>query len=231
MKLGLFTDPHYSSQAITCGNRYNNQSLRKIREAYDFFAKENCDLVVCLGDLTDAEDTHEKELCNLQEIAAVITAAPMQTVCVMGNHDAFAFTANEFYAALPGCKPENRTVGGVNLLFLDTCFFKNGTHYAPGDSDWTDTFLPDPAALRDLLDGIHGKTCVFLHQNTDLSVREDHRLYNAAEVAGIIENSGKVHTVFQGHYHPGQTSRHNGVAYITLPAMCEAEKRYYIYEL
>ena len=231
MKLGLFTDPHYSSQDVTCGNRFNNQSLRKIIEAYDCFTKENCDLVVCLGDLTDTEDTHEKELENLRQIAEVVRRAPMDTVCVMGNHDAFAFTPDEFYSVLDGCRPENRFTNDINLLFLDTCYYKNGIRYAPGGGDWTDTFLPDPNALKKLLCETDAKTYIFLHQNTDLTVRADHRLYNAEEVSDIIESSGKVRTVFQGHYHLGQTSLHNGVQYITLPAMCEAENRYYIYEL
>ena len=33
MKLGIFTDSHYSSQEVTCGNRYNSRSLEKIRKA------------------------------------------------------------------------------------------------------------------------------------------------------------------------------------------------------
>ena len=231
MKLGIFTDPHYSSQDITCGNRYNNQSLRKIQEAYDCFTKENCDLVVCLGDLTDTEDTHEKELENLKQIAKIIEKAPMDTICVMGNHDAFAYTAEEFYHILSGCKPQNRTLDDVTLVFLDTCFYKDGTHYMPGGGDWTDTFLPNPAALQNTLDETKNKIYIFLHQNTDLTVRDDHRLFNAEDVSKIIERSGKVRTVFQGHYHPGQTSQHNGVQYITLPAMCEDENRYYIFEL
>jgi hypothetical protein len=70
MKLGIFTDSHYSSHTITGLNkrRRNSQSLKKIKEAYDFFAAENCDLVICLGDLIDKEDSHQKEIDNLKEI-------------------------------------------------------------------------------------------------------------------------------------------------------------------
>lgn len=34
MKIGFITVPHYASQDVTCGNRYNNKSLVKIKEAY-----------------------------------------------------------------------------------------------------------------------------------------------------------------------------------------------------
>ena len=112
MKIGLFTDSHYSSQEVTCGCRYNNQSLRKIREAYTAFEAADCDLVICLGDLTDKEDTHQKEAENLREIAELIAASPIPTVCVMGNHDAFTMSAEEFYGILGGCVPENRELDG-----------------------------------------------------------------------------------------------------------------------
>lgn len=61
MKLGIFTDSHYSSSELTCGCRYNSRSLEKIKEAYRMFENEGCDLVLCLGDLTDTETTYEKE--------------------------------------------------------------------------------------------------------------------------------------------------------------------------
>ena len=88
MKLGIFTDAHYSSAPLTCGRRYNNQSLRKIKEAYAYFADEGCDLIVFLGDLSDPEDTREQEFGNLEDIAAIMHGTPIPTVCLIGNHDA-----------------------------------------------------------------------------------------------------------------------------------------------
>lgn len=46
-----------------------------------------------------------------------------------------------------------------------------------------------------------------------------------------IASSGVVHTVFQGHYHPGATSRYHGTDYLTLPAMCENEGCHFVFEL
>ena len=89
MRIGLFTDSHYSSQKVTCTNRYNSESLRKIKEGYDFFKKEKAELVICLGDITDKEDTKEKEIKNLLEIKEVIDASEIKTYILMGNHDAF----------------------------------------------------------------------------------------------------------------------------------------------
>lgn len=41
MKIGLFSDPHYSSQEVTRSVRYNIKSLEKIKAAYSFLKKRN----------------------------------------------------------------------------------------------------------------------------------------------------------------------------------------------
>lgn len=230
MKIGIFTDPHYSSHEVTCGNRYNNRSLQKIREAYKAFESAGCELVICLGDLTDKEDTHRREIQNVEELAAFFATVQIPFICVMGNHDAFSFEKEEFYRILGGYQPENKVIGNKKLVFLDACYFRSGKRYGPGDSDWTDTFLPDAQALRELLKEPY-ETYIFMHQNIDPQIRHDHRLYNADELLTIIEESGHVKTVFQGHYHWGHEMSQNGVRYVTYPAMCENENCWFIAEL
>lgn len=228
LKLGIFTDPHYSSREVTCGNRYNSKSLQKIRDAYDFFALQKCDLVVCLGDLTDQDDSHEKEVCNLKEISNVINGCAIKTVCLMGNHDAFTFSESEFYEILHLEKPTCVEVENKTFLFLDACYFKNGNHYLPGDRDWTDTFFPYTKELKQRLEDAAGDVYIFIHQNTDPNIREDHRLHNSAEINSILQKSKKVKAVFQGHYHSGMKSEYANIAYLTFPAMCENEDAYYV---
>lgn len=231
MKLGLFSDPHYSSREITCGRRYNSRSLEKMREAYAAFAAAGCELVVCLGDLIDREDSHQQEIENLTAAAAVIRRSGIDTVCLTGNHDAFAFTAEDFYAVLGGCRPTNRKIDGKTLVFLDACYFHDGNHYIPGDDDWTDTYYPHTAALEQALAEAEGEVHVFVHQNIDPTVREDHRVKNSGEIRRILEQSGKVKAVYQGHYHPGSLCRHGGIDYVTLAAMCEREQAYDIVKI
>ena len=231
MKLGIFTDPHYSSQEVTCEKRYNSRSLEKIKQAYRFFEEAQCDLVICLGDLTDHEDSHEQEIANLRLAAAVIHASPVKTVCLMGNHDAFSFTVEEFYRVLGGCRPVQIEAEGKTLLFADACHFKSGAHYQPGDSDWTDTAFPHVDELRQALDAACGSVYVFLHQNIDPEIPKDHCLFNAAEINDLLRQSGKVKAVFQGHYHPGRQSERNGICYRTFPAMCENENAYFTEEI
>lgn len=232
MKLGFFTDSHYSSQEVTCGNRYNNQSLRKIRQAYEAFAAAKCDLVISLGDLIDKEHDHAKETENLRQVAQLINSFPIPSICLMGNHDAFCLTVEEFYEILGQQNaPQNRIVDGKQLVFLDACYFKSGQHYQPGDEDWTDTFYPFETQLEETIAGYHGESIVFVHQNLDPSVMENHCLFNAAKIRNILESSGKVKHVFQGHYHEGNEAQVNGIQYTTFPAMCQRENAYFIVEL
>ena len=228
MKIGIFTDPHYSSQTLTCKRRYNSRSLEKIREAYRFFLRERCDLVVCLGDLTDREVSHAQELRNLEALAELIRSQPVETVCLMGNHDAFSFTQEEFYGVLGGCRPENRHLGEKNLIFLDACYFTGGRHYMPGDTDWTDTCYPFVEDLKKQLRQAKGDIYVFVHQNLDPNVRQDHCLSNSEQINELLRSTPGVKAVFQGHYHRGRESLLNGIRYITFPAMCEGEQAYFI---
>lgn len=231
MKIGIFSDSHYSSHEVTEGSRLNNQSLNKIKKAYEYFQEENCDLAVCLGDLIDTESTVEKEIENLRQIANVMSRSSVPTVCIMGNHDAFTLTPEQFYSVLGFEEPKSLHVNGVNLVFLDACYFKSGVHYAPGDSDWEDTFYPFAEELKAELQKYSEPTYIFVHQSLDPAIEDIYRLFNSEDIFNVIAESGVVKTVFQGHYHHGMRSEYDGVKYITIKSMCEHDDSVEIFEL
>ena len=231
MKIGLFADPHYAQREKSGERRFNRLSKQKITECYGVFAREGCSMAICLGDLIDNEPTHEQEISDLEEIAAVIHASGVPTVCVMGNHDAFAFTAEEYYSVLGGCEPKDMQFPGSALIFLDACYYRDGTRYAPRGGDWRNTFLPDTEGLKAALGRARGSVYVFLHQNLDPGATAEHRLSNADEVIDILEKSGKVKAVCQGHYHPGSHTVKNGIEYVSLRAMCEYDGAYEIIDI
>ncbi len=234
MKLGIFTDSHYSSSEITCSVRHNSKALDRIKIAAEHFKNEGCDCIICLGDLTDREDSHESEIENLEKIAWVLKHTHIPTTVVMGNHDGFSFSVEEFYGILGNeCLPKTVRTDGNTLIFLDACYYGDGEKYRPGRDDWTDTFLPSAECdrLSDTLKSCCDRAYVFIHQSLDCDIRSDHRVLNAEAVCEIIERSGKVKSVFQGHYHPGYESVHGGVKYVTLPALCERENAYFVVEI
>ena len=232
MRIGLFSDSHYSSAAVTCGNRYNSKGLERISKALQYFSAEKCDVIICLGDLIDKEAEHDKEIKHLKQISKLFSKTKIQIYALMGNHDAFAFGVEEFYSILgERFRPKNVFQENANLVFLDACYFKNGKHYQPGDSDWTDTFLPSTETLEKTLTKARGDVCIFIHQNIDPAIMDNHRLSNDKEIRDILEKSKKVKTVFQGHYHKGNASELNGISYLTLRALCEYEDAYTVIDI
>ena len=231
MRVGIFTDPHYSSHEITDGKRYNSKSLGKIKDAYAYFINQKCDLIVCLGDLIDTESTVEKEIENLKAISKIVNGVDIPTVCLMGNHDAFTLEVEDFYYILGIDSPKDMLVDGKQLIFLDACYFKNGNHYRPGDSNWTDTFYPFEKQLAEKLKNAKGEVYIFIHQNIDPAIAPSHRLFNADALFKLINESGVVKTVFQGHYHAGKRSEYDGVNYIALPATCERDDAIFIFDI
>lgn len=233
MRVGFFTDSHYSSAEVTCDVRYNSLSLEKIRRAYADFCRHGCELVIFLGDLTDTEETHDKEIENIREIRAVIEASGIPTVVVMGNHDAVAFTPEEFYAVLgENCQPRNIACGDTHILFLDACYYASGLHYAPDvEGTWMDTYYPFAEELKETLATLDGNVYICMHQNIDPTISEDHRLHNDAVLRQVLEDSGKVCCVYQGHYHDGNEHYEGSIRYITYPAMCQNDQAWFVEEL
>lgn len=230
MKIGLYSDPHYSSQELTGGNRYNSRSLEKMRAAYSDFTAAGCDLIVCLGDLTDTEDTREREEANMAQIAALLDTCPIPTVCVMGNHDAYVFEPADFYALLGGHEPTDVTAEGKTLLFLSANHNPDGSPYRPHSFHWDKCYVPTEG-LAERIAAAEGDVTVFLHQNLDAACPADHRPVNADEVCRILAESGKVKAVYQGHFHWGADTEKDGIHYITLPAMCCFENTHRIIEI
>lgn len=232
VKIGLFADPHFSSADITCTNRYNNKSLRKIEEAFKSFRENKCDLVICLGDLIDQEEDHTDEIADLIKISEIFSKYEMKISVVMGNHDCSAFDKNEFYEVLgQQYRPENIYCRSKNIIFIDACYYENGMSYKRGFADWTNTFFPKTEELQKVLSNVDGDSYIFMHQNIDPDIRSDHRVSNDNKIREILENSNKVKAVFQGHYHSGHMSEVNGIRYITYPAMCENELAYFVFEI
>lgn len=234
MKVGFFTDSHYSSAKVTCDVRYNSLSLGKIRRAYAEFCRCGCELVVFLGDLTDTEEAHDKEIENIREIRAVIEASGIPTMVVMGNHDAVAFTQEEFYDVLgEGCRPRNIDCGDTHILFLDACYYyTSGLHYAPHvEGTWMDTYYPFVEELKETLTALEGDVYICMHQNIDPTISEDHCLHNDAMLRRVLEDSGKVRCVYQGHYHDGSEHREGEIRYKTFPAMCQNDQAWFVEEL
>ena len=226
MKLGLFTDAHYSSVS-------GPEVLERIKKAFAAFQKEKCDLVVFLGDLLHDDVSHEKEIQNLKAVGEVFQEFGKPVFAVVGNHDTNLFTKDEFYQFLgEKFRPHTVEMNGILFLFVDGCYFQSGEEYRPGRTGGVDTWYPYTDALRRELERFSGENAyVFTHQVLDLSSGGVQRIQNAAQIRCVLEESGKVCGVFLGHSYTLVESDINGIHYMTLPAMHDGDGAYYILKL
>lgn len=202
-----------------------------MREAMEAFAAEGVDMCICLGDIIDKGQTPEEPRHCLSEAMAVIRSYGILYFIVPGNHDFAVFSREEFssYTGCPAlpCALHSDT---YTVIFLDANYRSDMVHYSEGEYDWKNSNLPTEQLefLSDTLAASEKPCIVCVHENLDNGVRPDHVVKNADAVRELLEKSGKVPLVIQGHYHKGAYNVINGIRYLTLSAMCEGEDNHYI---
>ena len=223
MKIGLFAAPHYSNKISPLGNRYHSLSYDKIKASMELFKKENVELVICLGDLTDDCYDIKDNAKALIDLSEMINSYGIKFYSLMGNHDYLSFTKEEFDECTNGAYPPFKyQVGKSTLIFLDCNYENGGKPYRKREVDWTNTFLPDEQynALREALSDNTKEFYIFAHQNLDNEVDKYHIVHNSDKIRALLEKHN-VKMVIQGHYHQGHDAIINGIKYHTLSAMCE----------
>jgi len=221
VRIGLVTDLHHADKP-TRGTRHYRDTLTKLAEAAKQFATDRPDFVVELGDFIDAADSVETEQAYLQQISKVFNTIPGPKHYVLGNHCVDTLTKEEFLGGV-GKKESfySFDVGDFHFIVLDSCFRSDGKPYGRKNSTWTDANIPAHELdwLRADLKANDKKVVVFAHQRLDDG--KQHAVKNAAEVRKVLESSGKVLAVFQGHSHKNDHQEIGGIHYATLVAMVE----------
>jgi len=223
LRIGLIADPHYADLPPKI-NRYYRESIAKIRESVNRFNEAGIDFAVELGDFIDAADAVENEVAHLKAIEAEYARLRADRYYVLGNHCVWTLTKQEFIANTAAKKTHySFDKGGFHFVVLDACFRKDGVPYGRRNFDWTDANVPQ--AQRDWLEQDLRQTSrqsiVFVHHRLDLA--DQYAVGNAPAVCKILEESGKVIAVVQGHYHKGDYKRINAIHYCTLTAMVEGQ--------
>ncbi len=221
LRVGLVTDLHYADRP-PLGTRHYRETPAKLAEAARRFKQENVDLVVSLGDAIDSADSLEAEKGYLARIAKDFAAMPGQRHFVLGNHCVSALTKPE-YLEIVGQKASFHSfdLKDVHFVVLDACFRSDGQPYGRKNFDWADSNIPAAEVewlQADLERTVH-KTVVFVHQRLDVAPPMGIR--NAPVVRKVLQDSGKVLAVLQGHEHKGGYHEIAGLHYLTLAAMVE----------
>jgi len=228
LRVGMLTDLHYADRE-PAGTRFYRESPAKAREAVARLRAGRADLLAVLGDLKDMAkgEPEARTLGHLVAIEAEIRGFGGPTCHVLGNHDMDNISKAQVLDALTNTGiPRGRSHyafsrGGVRFVVLDACFRADGVAYDRGNFDWRDTFVPvgQLAWLEGELRAAREPAIVLAHQRLD--AEGDAYVKNSPAVRALLEASGKVLAVFQGHDHAGGYRQVNGIHYYTLKAVVE----------
>lgn len=221
LSIGLLTDVHYADKSPR-GSRHYRESLSKIEEASQRFKENKIQLAIELGDLIDAADSVPTEQRYLKTINRKFETLASERHYVLGNHCVDTLTKEEFLGEV-GQEKSYYSIdkAGFHLVILDSCYTSEGIAYGRKNFKWTDANVPEHELdwLADDLSSTKLPTIVFAHQRLD--VQTSHGVRNAAAVRTILEQTGKVKAVFQGHSHQNDLKWIKEIPYCTCVAMVE----------
>lgn len=234
LRFGIVTDLHYADRPSN-NSRYYKESLPKLSECIELMNEQKVDFLIELGDFKD-QNIHpdEKETLRfLETIESKFRQFKGPVYHVLGNHDMDSISKDQFLSRIHNSGFSKArgyysfNAGHLHFIVLDANYTREGIGYDRGNFDWRDCHIPEEQLkwLEKDLRRHPRPTVVFIHQQLDGPAFEgDHTRYcpdNADQVRAILERSGKVLVVFQGHYHDGGYHVINGIPYYTLKALIE----------
>jgi len=231
LTIGFVTDLHFGPAA------YHDGKLRKLthhaadltREVVRAMNDELCpDLLVNLGD--DIEDeSRDADLARYTECQEILRTAKAELVNVAGNHDMIHLTREDLSriwhrdaSGHPAPLFYSLDRGGFHIAILHTIERKDVDVRIPhAQLEWlahdlAQTNLPvivlmhHSASEQDLDDSFWFKGLAHL-----ALVKE------RAELRKILEDSGKVRVVFNGHVHRNHLDVIAGIPYVTIQSLIE----------
>jgi predicted MPP superfamily phosphohydrolase len=227
-RFGIVTDSHYAD-TDTRDNRFYRESAEKLTECIELMNRQKVDFLVELGDFKDQDDpaVEERTISHLRAIERVFRRFQGPKYHVIGNHDIDSISKEQFLEYITntniraGSAYYSFNSRGVHYVILDANYREDETAYDHGNFTWTDTHIPNVQLewLRRDLAAASLPVILFIHQLLD----GEGGLYvdNAREVRSILQASGKVLAVFQGHKHVGDYNIIDRIHYYTLKAMVD----------
>lgn len=226
LTIGFVTDLHFGPEA------YHEGKLRKLSHHAGSLAQAvvramneqvRPELLVNLGD--DIEDEgREADLARYEECQAILRTANAELVNVAGNHDTIHLTREHLGRIWRREGPLYYSLdrAGVHLVVLHTHERKDvAVHIPEAQLEW----LKDDLARTVL------PTIVLMHHSASEQDLEDSFWFKGAahlalvkerrDLRRILEESGKVRAVFNGHVHRNHLDVIRGIPYVTIQSLVE----------
>lgn len=228
---GIVTDIHFA-EIPRSGTRMYSQSLDKLKECIDTMNTYKVDFLVELGDFKDKSQPvdEQKTLGFLKQVEDVFSRFNGPRYHVLGNHDEDCISKEQFLSVAKNSGIDSTksyysyNSRGFHFVVLDANYDSLGKDFDHGRYDWGDPNIPENEIkwLETDLKESKEPVIIFIHQLLDGAL--PFQVKNASQVRGILENSGKVNYVFQGHFHEGNYSEINGIHYYTLCSLVSGRK-------
>lgn len=228
LKIGFVTDLHFGPQAFHEGKlrKLTHHAAALTRAVVRRMNEElRPDLLVNLGDDIEDED-RDADLARYAECQGILRGAKAELVNVAGNHDTVHLTRCDLMRAwrrgadAPLYYSFDR--GGFHFVVLHTLERKD-----------VDVRIPQAelAWLRDDLARTASEAVILMHHSASEQDLSDSRWFRGlahlalvkerAELRAILEESGKVRAVFNGHVHRNHLDVIRGVPYVTIQSLIE----------
>ena len=226
MRLALFTDVHFGPPTRFGGKLRKLCHLARpllegiVRQLNEV---EHPDIVINLGDVIE-DEAREQDQARYREFLAVLGNSRAPVIHVAGNHDQVNLTPEDLASlwSHDGLLHYSRDIAGVHFAVLCSHEQQDTQVTVPDPqvewlaADLAQTPLPSvvlvhhPLGEMDLTGNrwFEGRSHVCLVSNRS-TLRE------------IIESSGNVVAVFNGHAHWHHIDRHRPVPYVTLQSLIE----------
>jgi len=232
LRFGMLSDIHYADRE-PAGIRFYRQSLPKMKECIDRMNQEKLDFVIELGDFKDqdAVPNEANTLKYLSDIESAFQKFDGRTYHVLGNHDMDRISKTQFLERIENTDiPKTKSyfsyhLKDIHFVVLDGNYTSEGKDYDHGNFSWDDARISENQIkwLKEDLQSNKLPTIVFIHQMLDDSKNAKQAVANSAEVRQILEQSGKVICVFQGHVHEERYNLINGIHYYSVNAVVDGD--------
>jgi 3',5'-cyclic AMP phosphodiesterase CpdA len=225
LTLALITDLHFGPEARWHGKlRKLTHHAARLTDAFVRQMNDEVrpDMVVNLGD--DIEDeSYEADLARYTQCQNILRGCKAPLVNVAGNHDTINLTRDDL----------NRVWGRSGHLYYS--FDRGGWHFVvlhTIEVKDRDIRIPQPQLdwLAEDLRGA-GPSIVLMHHSASDQDLDDSRWFfgrenvalvkERAELRRILEASGKVKAVFNGHLHRNHLDVIKGIPYVTITSLIE----------
>jgi len=238
-RIALATDSHYALKEDLEDKCYSD-ALLKIEEFIKTVNPLECDFAIHLGDFKD-EDLIPNEKSTLDYLNAMEVAYSNfdgPRFHCLGNHDLDSITKTQFLKIAKNSviDPNSRIqpnsgyytfdLKSLRFVVLDANFDETGQdHFFRMGGDWQKPCIPTEQLnwLRETLESSPYPCVLFIHHPLYAYVKNgySYHVVNHMEIRSVLEASGKVLTVINGHMHEEMFHEINGILYLALNSMLE----------